>query len=345
MTDQPGPATWLAYDIGGANIKAAHSSGKARSLPFEVWKRPADLPLALRTLRTTLPEADRIAVTMTAELCDCYASRVEGVLAVLDAVLDVFASKPIVVWGTDGRLHSVSDVQAAPEVAAAANWLALATVAARDLPRGTGLLIDIGSTTTDLIPIRDGQPVAKGRTDTSRLQTGELVYAGVRRTPICALATDLPVDGVPTGLAAELFASTLDAFLVLGEIASDPRDFSTADGRAATSEAARCRLARMVGADRDGFSEAVAVKFAEAARDALLDRLERAARKALAGLRERPDGAIVSGSGIFLSRRLAERLVVPGGPIIDLAERWGTAGSTSGCAHALAVLAAEAAEA
>lgn len=344
MTDQNGPANWLAYDVGGANIKAAHSSGKARSLPFEVWKRPSDLPLAIRTLRTTLPEADRIAVTMTAELCDCFASKDEGVLTVLDAVLDAFAGKPIVVWGTDGRLHSVSDMQATPELAAAANWLALATVAARDLPEGNGLLIDIGTTTTDLIPIRDGKPVARGRTDTARLQTGELVYVGVRRTPICALATELPVDGVPTGLTAELFASTLDVFLVLGDIPGDPRDLSTADGRSATVEAARGRLARMVGADREGFSPAVAVAFAEAAREALLDRLEQAARRALSPITDRPEGAIVAGSGTFLARRLADRMVEPGRPIIDLAERWGAAASSAGCAHALAILAAEASD-
>ena len=113
------------------------------------------------------------------------------------------------------------------------------------------------------------RPVAaRGRTDTERLQTGELVYAGVRRTPVCALATELPFRGVPTGLAAELFASTLDVYLTLGEIAPDPKDLSTADGRPATVDAARDRLARMVGADRDGFSADDALAFARAADEA-----------------------------------------------------------------------------
>ena len=88
--------------------------------------------------------------------------------------------------------------------------------------------------------------VARGRSDTERLQTGELVYAGVRRTPVCALATELPVRGIATGLAAEIFASTLDVYLTLGDIESNPTDLSTADGRPATVEAARDRLARMV---------------------------------------------------------------------------------------------------
>src|SRR5438445_198069 len=81
---------------------------------------------------------------------------------------------------------------------------------------GPALLIDIGSTTTDLIPMDRGTVAARGRSDTERLQAGELVYAGIRRTPLCALATELPFRGIPTGLAAELFASTLDVYLTLG---------------------------------------------------------------------------------------------------------------------------------
>lgn len=341
MSNSSESAPWLAYDIGGANIKAAHSSGKARSLPFELWKRPEELPLALRTLRATLPDADQVAVTMTAELCDCFDTKVEGVLTVLDAVLDVFGGRPIRVWGTDGRFHSIPEVQATPEVAAAANWLALATVAARLVPDRPGLLIDIGTTTTDLIPFRDGRPVSRGRTDTERLQTGELVYAGIRRTPVCALATELPVRGVPTGLAAELFASTLDVFLVLGDIPADARDVSTADGRPATTESARGRLARMVGADREGFTTDDACAFAWAAEAALLDRLAAAAERACGATVGRPRSAIVAGSGSFLARRLATRVLEPDSPVIDLQERWGPAPSTAGCAHALVVLAAE----
>ncbi len=192
-------------------------------MPFEVWKRPDELGRVLAALGATFPQSDRLAVTMTAELCDCYPTKAVGVSAVLDAVEEAFGPRLVEVWGVDGRLHDVATIRQRPELAAAANWLALATLAARLVPEGPGLLIDIGTTTTDLIPLADGLHRARGRTDTERLQTGELVYAGVRRTPICALATDLPHRGVPTGLAAELFASTLDVYLTLDEIARTPR--------------------------------------------------------------------------------------------------------------------------
>src|SRR3954453_2759635 len=136
--------SWIALDIGGANIKAAHTSGRVRLLPFELWKRPEALRHVLTSLAATFPPADRVAVTMTAELCDCYATKAEGVRRILEATAGAFRGRPIRVWGTDGRFHDLPDLETQPELAAASNWLALATLAARLLPAGPGLLIDIG---------------------------------------------------------------------------------------------------------------------------------------------------------------------------------------------------------
>ncbi|CAN5911111.1 hydantoinase/oxoprolinase family protein [soil metagenome] len=339
-TRSPGPL-WLGLDIGGANIKAAHTSGLAHILPFELWKRPDDLPRMLAQLGAIFPAADRVAVTLTAELCDCFATRAEGVRAVLGAVEEAFPDRPLAVWGTDEQFHSLAEALDRPELPAAANWLALATLAARLLPNGPGLLIDIGSTTTDIIPLRGGHPAARGRTDFQRLQTGELVYAGARRTPVMALASELPIHGVPTGLSAELFASTLDVYLTLGAIPADPSDLSTADGRPATIESAQGRLARMVGADRDNFSEQDAFSLAEAADEALMLRLANAADRACSETIGRPSGAVVCGSGEFLARRLAERVIEPGGSILKLQEIWGPLASGAGCAYSVVVLAGE----
>lgn len=333
--------SWMALDVGGANIKAAHTAGPARTLPFELWKRPDELGRVLASLAATFPPCERVALTMTAELCDCYPTKTIGVNAVLDAALDALHPRPIEVWGVDGHFHDLAEVRRQPTLAAAANWLALATLVARLVPEGPGLLIDIGTTTADLIPLVDGRAVARGRTDTERLQTGELVYAGVRRTPLCSLATEIPFRGVPTGLAAELFASTLDIYLTLDEIPPAPQDLSTADGRPATKAAARDRLSRMIGADRDTFTAEDALAFARAADDTLLARLEMVADRACGATIGRPRVAVVAGSGEFLARRLAHRVVEPGGTIMSLNEAWGPVASTAGCAHALLVLAGE----
>ncbi len=85
---------WIALDIGGANIKIAHSEGAARNVPFEVWKRPDELGHAIATAVATLPWSDQVAVTMTAELCDCYPTKQVGVNAVLDAVIGGSSRRP-----------------------------------------------------------------------------------------------------------------------------------------------------------------------------------------------------------------------------------------------------------
>ena len=272
------------------------------TVPFEVWKRPDDLSSVIAAAAAALPASTRAAVTMTAELCDCYPTKTVGVNTVLDAAVAGLPGRSIVVWGVDGEFHGVADARRQPHLIAAANWLALATLAARVIPNSRGLLIDIGTTTTDLIPLDHGRVAARGRSDTERLQTGELVYAGVRRTPVCALATELPFRGVPTGLAAEIFASTLDVYLTLGEIASNPTDLSTADGRPSTVEAARDRLARMIGNDSDGFSAEDAQAFAQAADACLLERLTLATERATKPTIGRPNAAVLSGSGEFLAR-------------------------------------------
>ena len=176
----------LGLDIGGANLKAAHANGAARSRPFELWKNPGGLADALRGLIAEMPSSDLLAVTMTGELCDCFESKRQGVNAILDALEAAAAGKPVRVWHTDGRFLHITEVRRNPLMAAAANWLALATFAGRYAPKGPALLIDVGSTTTDIVPLQDGRPTPQGRTDPERMRSGELVYTGVRRTPLCA---------------------------------------------------------------------------------------------------------------------------------------------------------------
>ncbi len=93
------PGSWIALDVGGANIKVAHGGGQVRTVPFEVWKRPDELSHAIAGAVASLPSCDRAAVTMTAELCDCYPTKAVGVHAVLDAVGAAIPGCAIVVWG------------------------------------------------------------------------------------------------------------------------------------------------------------------------------------------------------------------------------------------------------
>lgn len=332
----------VGLDIGGANLKAAHVAGSALCQPFALWKNPAGLADALRRLLRDLPPFDTLAITMTGELCDCFETKRQGVAAILDAVAAVAGPTPVRVWQTDGRLVDIAAARQQPLAAAASNWLALATFAGRFAARGNALLVDIGSTTTDIIPLTDGIPAPRGRTDAERLRHHELIYTGVRRTPVCAL---LGAEG-----AAELFATTHDVYLVLGKVPENESDRDTADGRPATRPFANARLARMMGADMETCTEAdrraLALRICN--RQAMLIRqaIERMAR-AMPG----PVGhMILSGSGEFLARAALEMTweqgprIPPADRIISLAERLGPKISVAACAHALAVLASEGAD-
>src|SRR5947209_17441931 len=94
----------LGLDVGGANLKAASADGFARSRPFALWKDPAGLTGALRDLLRDGPPHDALAVTMTGELCDCYETKRQGVLAILDAVAAVAGRISVPVWRPHDRL-------------------------------------------------------------------------------------------------------------------------------------------------------------------------------------------------------------------------------------------------
>lgn len=320
----------LGIDIGGANIKTAHD-GTAKVHPFEVWKNPDGLAAELSRVLQGIP-FDHLAVTMTAELCDCFASKREGVIAILKAVQNAAPSAHMSIWSTTGQFVD-SDAAVKEYLAvASANWHALATFAGRFVSQGTALLIDVGSTTTDIIPIASGKPAPKGLKDYDRRQTSELLYLGVRRTPVCALLGSL--------VLAEVFATSLDAFLITGEIAEEPENKMTADGRPATREAAHARLARMLGADGETCSKDETQKLAAkvvAKQEELIYSSIRRVASTLPGL---PTTMILSGSGEFLAARVAKKSF-PTAQVVSFSEKFGREVSHAACAHAVAVLAQE----
>jgi probable H4MPT-linked C1 transfer pathway protein len=331
---------WLGIDVGGANLKMADGRGWAALRSFPLWRQPEGLAAALGEMLANAPEADAVAVTMTGELADCFETKREGVEKILHCVSAAAGDRPVRVYLTNGAFCEATYAVEFPLLAAAANWHALATFAGRYAPRGTALLIDIGSTTTDIIPLLDCQPMPAGRTDPERLAAGELVYTGVQRSPVCALVSELPCRGQRCPVAQELFATTLDAYLLLGNLPDEPENMQTADGRPATKGAAQSRLARMVCADRELLSESDALAAAKEVRDAQLSLLEKATKRVLGWQPRRPETIVLSGRGEFLGRRLCQRLNTQA-HVVSLEEQLGSLVSRCAPAHALAALARE----
>lgn len=323
-------AAILGLDIGGANLKAAHINGAARSIPFALWKHPDRLTEALAELCATMPPHDRLAITMTGELCDCFASKRDGVQSILQGARSLGTA--LRVWCTRGRFLAFDEAMHDTARVAAANWLALAHFVARRFANDCVALIDAGSTTTDIVYLERGVPRPRGLTDPERMLSGELVYTGVRRTPICAV--------LGMEVAAELFATMLDAYLLTGLMSEDAADRDTADGRPATRDCAHARLARLRCADGESFSMADAQTLAARALEVQWRNVAAAVERAL---QDRPvQRVVLSGSGEVLGRRAVTRSQrLAGLPITSLSDELGPALSSAACAYAVACLAAQ----
>lgn len=232
--------------------------GDACSVPFPLWREHELLGERLRELVCPLicqngnGSSQRVAAVMTGELADCFASKKEGVEYIVDCLVSVCDRLGLCAPIFGSVAGPFLDPESAKRLwlqVAASNWYLTALFASGLLPDESGILIDVGSTTMDVIPFSFGRVTAIGKTDVRRLEHGELVYAGVGRTPVVGLLGSVEINGRKIPLASEYFASVKDALVVADELAEDPDDVETADGRPRTKSYARHRLARCLCAD------------------------------------------------------------------------------------------------
>ena len=325
----------IGWDIGGVNTKLAHVNGgnvlSVLGRPFEIQRDPRALVPLLREMLAEIGVANGIphAVTMTAELSQFFRTKREGVRFVLNAVETAFPDTAIFVYTVDGRFLNPRDAREQPLSVAAANWAATARAVAVHHP--DALLVDIGTTTTDLVPIVDGAVVAIGHTDPERLMSGELVYTGALRTPTEAIASYVPLGDGLAGVSAEGFALAGDVHVWRGDLSATDYSCPTPDGRPATREFAGERLARVVCADRDMLDETAITRLA----DALARAQVRAIHAAIQRVIDRHSSirvAVVTGLGSFLGMAAAGASNLT---VVPLSRELGEAGAR--CAPAVAV--------
>ena len=261
----------IGWDIGGANLKAARVEDgvvvAALQRPCAPHAGLGFLEQAIREARGALGPADRHAVTMTAELSDAFQDRAAGVASIA-AIFAHEVKAPDVLFyaGAEGFVGKAR-LGVAARAVASANWRASAALVARNCAEA--LFVDIGSTTTDIVPIEAGAVAALGADDAGRLAAGELVYTGLLRGSPAAGLPLAPVRGRWTALIGEQFAAMADVHRLLGNIPLGADALTaTVDGRPKTIAASRARLARLCGLDAadaaDAQWDALARFFAQA---------------------------------------------------------------------------------
>ena len=238
----------IGIDVGGANLKIIDDHGiHIHYCPL--WEH-APITVQLEKY-VSLPD-DSAVVVMSGELADCFSHKMEGISFIVDAVKKAFPHARF--YGTDDRFHT----GAVPQLAAA-NWLASAAYLKEDYP--DAVLLDIGSTTADIIPLCRFADL-KGLTDLMRLQNGYLVYSGMLRGNIATLLQSVVLDGKPTSTSSEYFAISADAHLALGHITPSDYSCDTPDRKEKTLDASLKRLARVVCADLDEIGKQGALQIA-----------------------------------------------------------------------------------
>jgi probable H4MPT-linked C1 transfer pathway protein len=290
----------IGIDVGGANLKVVDDDGPHLHY-CPLWE---GAPLTnLLNQYVTEPENPAVVV-MSGELADCFESKMEGISFIVNAVRNVFHSARF--YGTDGQFHD----HAVPQLAAA-NWLASADYLREEYP--DAVLLDIGSTTADIIPLMCFDSM-KGLTDLLRLQKGYLIYTGMLRGNIATLLQSVTLDGVITPVSSEYFAISADAHLVMGHITPAQYTCDTPDKKEKTRAAALRRLARVVCADPEEIGSDGACQIAEQfwgkQRDLIGDQVHRIVAES--GARQ----VIVAGIGASLFSRELHG--------IDLAKKMGS---------------------
>jgi probable H4MPT-linked C1 transfer pathway protein len=329
----------IGWDLGGIHLKAALVEGErvreAVQVPCLLWRGLDALDDAFAALPDWARGEALHAVTMTGELCDYFVGREEGVAELAGWAGRTLRGNLRIYGGRSGFLSPDTAVAAAADIASA-NWHATARLAGRYRP--DAFLVDIGSTTSDLVPVTGGMPASLGYSDVERLETGELVYTGAVRTPLMALATHVPFRGHFVSTMAEHFATTADIHRLLGALSPKADQQDSADGRGKSLPETETRLARVVGCDRSDATPAEWRRLATYFAQAQLRRLHDAAAQILSRA-ELPDEAPVIGCGVgrFMAAQLAYRLQRD---YIDLADLLAPAADpawVSSCAPAVAV--------
>jgi len=299
----------IGWDVGGAHLKAALVSATGEVLDVHqaacpLWRGIEELKRALAEVLEQLESIpQRHAVTMTGELVDIFPNRRTGVLQIAQFMAEHLKGDVRFYSARQGLVDG-SQVPMWADYIASANWHASASLIAKSIKKA--VLLDVGSTTSDLILIKDGLVASQGFNDAERMRFDELIYAGVVRTPLMALCQKVSFNGHLVNVAAEHFATTADIYRLTGELIDEDDMVETADGAGKTELESARRLARMIGRDVEDEEISAWKTLAFEFRKAQLMRLQEALTSLVDTNQDMP--LLGAGAGRFLVQALANKM-------------------------------------
>jgi len=259
-----------------------------------------------------------MSLTMTGELSDVFRNKKEGVNYILDSASQAFNNYDYSVLNTRSKLISVDEAKANPIEVAGANWVATGWLISKTIRNC--VVIDIGSTSTSIIPIMKGKIAALGKTDFEKLIVGELVYTGVLRTNVAAIVNEVPIKGAKVGISSEFFSQSGDIHLILGNISYEDYLTETPDNRGKNLINATKRLARVICADLEDLKKSEIIRIARYIYEKQIDQIMTGLEKVYSRLdpnNKREIPVITTGIGKkFLAKKAAKQLNIK--KIVDI---------------------------
>ena len=303
---------FYGWDIGGAHLKVCQIKNKkdknvirAIQIKCKLWKGLKHLSKAIKKVESnwSFNDNDRHFFTMTGEMVDYFPSRSDGVKNILEVLKGIFGHE-VECYSQENTLLKLSSKNSWQTIASS-NWHATANFVSTHIKEG--LLVDIGSTTTDLIPIKNGAPISKKNTsDSRRLKNGELVYLGISRTSVSSIKPILKFKNCSYNVMRESFASTADVFRITNELATENDLYPTCDHKEKTKSASERRLARIIGMDIDDATSKEWEIFANHIKALMIKELHTNIKKVIKRLNlSQQAPLIITGSGAFLAKQLS----------------------------------------
>ena len=309
----------LGLDIGGAHLKASlieKNNNKLSLLDIDsfetpLWKGTDCLSKKLKVLKKDwkIKKSTEVCCTMTGEMADIFENRKSGVKLILNNLKKNFCSD-INAYSTKGFLEK-SEIKKNNFFIASANWHATASLISRVIDEC--ILIDIGSTTTDIIPIKNNKVLSPFYSnDSYRLRIGELVYLGVNRTPVSSIKNRFKFKGTYRNVMRELFANTSDVFRVTRQLDENFDFYPACDGKKKDVNASQQRLARIIGLDRHDASSEDWLKFAnEISKQIIIEFNQNLKRVTNKNKLTISCPLVITGNGFFLAKEISKKTKRP----------------------------------
>jgi probable H4MPT-linked C1 transfer pathway protein len=242
---------YIGWDIGGAHTKYTISSHRkntveCRIVLCELWKSLSQLENIIKSINVKYKEKFRIInlISMSAEMCDTFSSRKKGV----KVILSLFNKRGFInhIYSDNNGISNFKSFKNYSSLAST-NWMAIPDYL-KNMDKNI-LAIDIGSTTTDLVLIKNHICINKRHDDYSGLNTKELLYTGALRTPIYSVINSLNLKNKVYNVIPENFSTMSDIYRLLSIIKKKSDYTDTADGRSKSTKDTLRRISRVFGFD------------------------------------------------------------------------------------------------